>query len=372
MNNPFKSLIIEYHIIQSFPVSCLNRDDMGSPKTAMVGGVERARVSSQCWKYAVRKELHNIGVTMGTRTKKLDTALSDYLIDQGVDPELAITSSQLVGSKISNDTLIFISEKEIKALAAMMINRKFDLKDVTGTVGKKSTPNGFKLESEIQKIIKSVMSSGLDAIDVALFGRMVAKINDINMEGACSFAHAISTHKVDNEIDFFTGHDDQNQPGVNQAAHIGEKEFNSATYYRYVTLNVGQLADNLFGHAEIDMTVLNRAIEAFTETLYTTIPEARHNSMSAYCPWDFGRITVRKGQAIQAKYEEPVTAVRGGGFSKPSINLLKQQLTQHEKTLGLRRYGQVFSIDIGDQSDSSLDDVLVGLSKALSSHYETQ
>jgi CRISPR system Cascade subunit CasC len=47
--------LIELHILQSFPVSCLNRDDLNTPKTATFGGVQRARVSSQCWKRAIRE-----------------------------------------------------------------------------------------------------------------------------------------------------------------------------------------------------------------------------------------------------------------------------------------------------------------------------
>ena len=56
---------IEFHILQSFPVSCLNRDDVGSPKSAMIGGVNRARVSSQCWKRQVRLAMHEFGIKLG-------------------------------------------------------------------------------------------------------------------------------------------------------------------------------------------------------------------------------------------------------------------------------------------------------------------
>ena len=46
---------LELHIIQSVPVACLNRDDLNSPKTAIFGGVQQARVSSQSWKRAIRE-----------------------------------------------------------------------------------------------------------------------------------------------------------------------------------------------------------------------------------------------------------------------------------------------------------------------------
>ena len=75
---------IEFHILQSFPVSCLNRDDVGSPKTAVIGGVTRARVSSQCWKRAVRLSLRDLGVKLGLRTKKIEQTLTEILINKGL------------------------------------------------------------------------------------------------------------------------------------------------------------------------------------------------------------------------------------------------------------------------------------------------
>lgn len=70
MTNPLTNARIEFHILQSFPVTCLNRDDVGAPKTAVVGGVTRARVSSQCWKRQVRLALPNFGIKIALRTKQ--------------------------------------------------------------------------------------------------------------------------------------------------------------------------------------------------------------------------------------------------------------------------------------------------------------
>ena len=41
-----KRLYVDFHVLQTVPPSCINRDDTGSPKTAIYGGVTRARVSS--------------------------------------------------------------------------------------------------------------------------------------------------------------------------------------------------------------------------------------------------------------------------------------------------------------------------------------
>ena len=63
--------LIELHILQSFPVSCLNRDDVGAPKTATFGGVNRARISSQCLKRAIRELAQEMSPTLfaGNRSR---------------------------------------------------------------------------------------------------------------------------------------------------------------------------------------------------------------------------------------------------------------------------------------------------------------
>ena len=77
------SLFAEFHLIQNFAPSNLNRDDTGAPKDAMFGGYRRARVSSQCFKRAVRTWLHQSGLIdaelLGTRTRKLHRTLDTEL-----------------------------------------------------------------------------------------------------------------------------------------------------------------------------------------------------------------------------------------------------------------------------------------------------
>ncbi|MCM6326640.1 type I-E CRISPR-associated protein Cas7/Cse4/CasC [Klebsiella pneumoniae] len=77
MTTPFRNTRIEFHILQSFPVTCLNRDDVGAPKSAIVGGVSRARVSSQCWKRQVRLALPDFGIRLGVRSKKTASLLAN-------------------------------------------------------------------------------------------------------------------------------------------------------------------------------------------------------------------------------------------------------------------------------------------------------
>src|SRR5690606_22725177 len=150
-------------------------------------------------------------------------------------------------------------------------------------------------DKDLAKVAKKALNPAVDALDIALFGRMVAKAAEMNVEAAASFSHAISTHKVSNEVEFFTALDDlQTEPG---SAHMGSLEFNSATYYRYISLDLGQLAQTL---GEDDMT---RAVEAFTNALFVAVPNARQTTQSGASPWEFSRVLLRRGQRRQVPFE---------------------------------------------------------------------
>lgn len=206
------------------------------------------------------------------------------------------------------------------------------------------------------KVAKKALNPALDSLDIALFGRMVAKAADMNVEAAASFAHAISTHKVSNDVEFFTALDDlQTEPG---SAHMGSLEFNSATYYRYVSLDLGQLAQVL---GEED---LKKAIAAFTQALFVAVPNARQTTQSGASPWEFARVMVRKGQRLQVPFETAIKA-KEGGFQQPSIDALKSYLDKKEKLSG-SLFGKLAGYDWGDDESFSIDDLI----SALQSHVQ--
>lgn len=337
MTNTFTNTRIEYHILQSFPVTCLNRDDVGAPKTAIVGGVQRARVSSQCWKRQVRMALQELGIKLGIRTKKLTDICVKALNEVGATEEQANTCGEKIATQLADDTLIFISDTEAKAFANYAMEHDFDeskLKD-----------------KELAKIAKKSFNPSIDALDIALFGRMVAKASDMNIEAAASFSHAISTHRVSNEVEFFTALDDhQDEPG---SAHIGSLEYNSATYYRYISLDLGQLAQTI-GADELD-----KAVEAFTKALFVAVPNARQTTQSGASPWEFARVMLRKGQRLQVPFEAPVKA-KGEGFLAPSIDRLKEYLDKKEKLSG-SMFGKIDSFDWGEEEEFSIDHLVDSL-----------
>lgn len=96
-----KNLYLDVHVIQTVPSSNINRDDTGAPKTALYGGVTRARVSSQSWKRAVRQGFKEENVSAGIRTKEAAKLLKDELIklDSSLSDEDATEKKPLTFSR---------------------------------------------------------------------------------------------------------------------------------------------------------------------------------------------------------------------------------------------------------------------------------
>ena len=324
---------IELHILQSVPVTCLNRDDLGSPKTAFFGGVQRARVSSQSWKRAIREYAHEISPFFeGKRTRLIIEPLKDNLIGLGKTEDEALDAAKKIADVISKldadaekktgtlrvKTIHYTSEAEIKALAEQYV----ELDDA---------------KKAVKKVGMAVLK---DAADISLFGRMVANDHSLTIEGAAMFNHPISTHKVDNELDFFAAVDDWQKEGESGAGMTGTLEFNSSVYYRFAALNLGMLADK--AHLS-SMTVDERkeVVSAFIQATLEAVPgmtesnSGRKNSMNGYTRPAYVLGIVRdKGHPVQLinAFEEPVWTGAGNGIMNASIDALKKEEEALNKT----------------------------------------
>ncbi|MDA8138307.1 MAG: type I-E CRISPR-associated protein Cas7/Cse4/CasC [Desulfobacteraceae bacterium] len=357
--NPYRSLRVEFHILQSFPVTCLNRDDVGAPKSAMIGGAMRARVSSQCWKRYVRMALHENGVKLGSRTKLIKKLIANACRELKATEDQAAACAEKVekvfiknadsdGAEDKSDTLLFLNEAEVRSIAEAFCGKGFDPDQVI------KQKDAKKQAKEVAALIGKKAYSE-DGLDIALFGRMVAQAATLNVEAAASFAHAISTHKVTNEVEFFTALDDcQEEPG---SAHMGSLEFNAATYYRYVSLDIGQLWENLAGQK------IPEAVDAFVKALFLAVPGARQTTQSGACPWEFAKIFVRKGQRLQVPFETAVKA-KDGGFLAPSKAALIDYLAKKEKLFG-SLFGKIEGFTFGEDEEYNIDNLLQDIKNAI-------
>ncbi|MCP5535195.1 MAG: type I-E CRISPR-associated protein Cas7/Cse4/CasC [Akkermansiaceae bacterium] len=331
--------LIELHILQSFPVSCLNRDDVGSPKSALFGGTKRARISSQCLKRASRITAASDSTGFeGIRSRHLkEPFISALLNEQLSDDEANVFANELCTVFSKQDpknenqvtTAVYLSPAEIKGMAVAIKENIEDIRTLT---------DDKKTAAAIKKVAKDAAKAATrnDAADIALFGRMVANDPNLNIDGAAMFSHALSTHRADNEVDFFSAVDDRKGDAEDAGAGmIGTLEFNSATYYRYAAINLDLLADDkhLGGLSEDERKDILRA---FIKAVLTAVPGARKNSMSAATlPHEVLGIRKGSGQPLQLinAFEKPVRA-NGSGFADASLETMKNHLADIEKTWG--------------------------------------
>ena len=328
--------LIELHILQSFPVSCLNRDDVGAPKSAVFGGVNRARISSQCLKRAIREHAQELSPALfkGHRSRLIIDPLRDALAKAGVVEPAATDTAKAVGEHLATfdkeaekkkgvlkvKTLMFLSPAEIQEMAQALCALL------------KSNPEAKDLEKAVAKATKNAALK--DAADIAIFGRMVASDQSLTLEGAGLFSHALSTHRAENEIDFFSAVDDLQKADESGAGMTGTLEFTSACYYRYVALNI----DLLRGHlSALGSDELKQVVDAFLRAALLAVPTARKNSMNANTVPAFVLGTLKdKGQPIQLvnAFENPVRP-KGDGFVNSSIDALEAEFKKLKDAWGV-------------------------------------
>ncbi|MCL2466103.1 MAG: type I-E CRISPR-associated protein Cas7/Cse4/CasC [Micrococcales bacterium] len=331
---------IDMHLLQTVPSSNINRDDTGSPKSAVFGGVRRARVSSQAWKRATRRDFATYldESERGIRTRRIMVDLVERIqrLDGSLTPDEALTLGKAVMTAASRITfekpkrgkkndetadtadaelsqyLIFISNQQLDRLAALALTGR----DGT-TIDKAAAKNALK--------------DG-NGIEVALFGRMVADDVAYNVDASVQVAHAISTHAVETEYDYFTAVDDAKPDDEDAGAGmIGWLEFNSSTLYRYATINLDQLAENLG-----DVETTGRAVEAFLRSFVVSMPTGKQNTFANSTLPEAALVQVRTRRPVNlvGAFEEPVTTKPDESISVQSAARLAQKAQEIDDAYG--------------------------------------
>lgn len=342
------STYVDIHIIQSLPPSCVNRDDSGSPKSAVYGGVRRLRVSSQSWKRATRLYFNDLldAKDVGVRTKRVVEVLAERITEDA--PELADAAAELAekvfaaariklapprGKKDApqeSGYLLFLSTSQIERLAGLAIA---------------SARDGGALDAKtVKKIFKEA-----HAVDIALFGRMVADDTDLNVDAACQVAHAISTHAAENEYDFFTAVDDDKSRSEEEdagAGMMGTVEFSSATMYRYATVNLDMLVENL-GDGDAAL----RALEVFIKGFCLSMPTGKQNTFANRTLPEAVVVSVRDDQPVSlvGAFEKPIRTNEADGYLARSVGALAEHARAIEDNYGLKPLaGFVVALKGGD------------------------
>lgn len=305
--------LIEIHVLQNFVPSNLNRDDTGAPKDAWFGGSRRARVSSQCLKRAVRQHFKGLiengaldSDDLAQRTKRILERITKSLVAKGrseaeVDEK---TRQALAAMELSikedgkSEYLVFLGEREISSIADI-IHEKWEsisvpnaspLEGKKAAKAKKQAAQGA--DPELKKALDKVFNGG-KAVDVALFGRMLADMPEKNQHAACQVAHAISTHAVEREFDFYTAVDDLKPEDTAGADMMGTVEFNSACFYRYAVVDWEKLVNNL----QKDTDLAAKGLRAFLEGFVVAEPTGKQNTFAAHNQPEFVAVSVRRNTA---------------------------------------------------------------------------
>lgn len=297
------SRFLQLHLLTFFPPANLNRDDTGRPKTAVVGGAPRLRLSSQALKRAWRTSdvfTSALAGHMGSRTQRLGDDVQAHLLERQVPPdrarkvarEVAGVFGKLKDEKDPNPTrieqLAFIAPEERAAALAL---------------AERAAASGEAIEAKSAGLLRTADT----AADIALFGRMLADDPGYNREAAAQVAHAITTHRVTVEDDYYTAVDDLKRPSEDAGAgFLGEAAFGSGVFYLYLCVDRALLRRNLGGDARA-AELAATALGALTEAAATCAPSGKQNSYAAH-----GR-----AQYVLAERGDAQPRTLAGAFSRP-------------------------------------------------------
>jgi CRISPR system Cascade subunit CasC len=309
------SRFLQLHLLTFVPPANLNRDDTGRPKTAMVGGAQRLRISSQALKRAWRTS----GVFetaldghMGKRTQRLGEVVLEHLIDRGMAEAKANETARAIAGvfgkvkdeKDDNPTrieqLAFVSPAERNAALALA-DRALA---------------GEKIDAKAAHLLNRADT----AADIALFGRMLAADPDFNREAAAQVAHAITTHRVAVEDDYYTAVDDLKTRAEDAGAgFLGEAAFGSGIFYFYLCIDRALLVRNLGGNDHADLA--RTSVAALTEAAATVLPSGKQNSFAAHgrAHYILAERGDRQPRTLAGAFAEPV---KGEELMRASIDRL--------------------------------------------------
>lgn len=318
---PFQPFV-QLHLLTFYPPANLNRDDQGRPKTAIVGGYERQRVSSQALKRAWRTSdvfAKTLAGHLAARTQRIGQMVEEHLKDKGIPEAKALEVAREVAGifgKVKNEKdaspthteqLAFISPQE-QAAALKLAEDKASGANTT----------------EAKNLAGSVLLARDSAADIAMFGRMLAANAEFNREAAIAVAHAITTHRVIIEDDYYTAVDDLKKSSEDAGAgFIGEAGFGSGVFYLYIVIDRRLLVENLNG----DHDLAKKAIAALVAASATVGPRGKIASFASYARTSY--ILAERGAAtprtLAAAFVQPVDRLdpRPNDVLAASIKALK-------------------------------------------------
>lgn len=345
---------LQLHLLTAYPPACLNRDDLNRPKTAVMGGVPRLRISSQSLKRAWRtSEQFEAALKghVGTRTKLMGVKIYKRLIDSGIKEEDARKWAQAIAARFGK----LKGKKEDKPLNDLEIEQiaHFSLEEETAIVAlaDKLATEGRKPNEEELELLRKHHS----AADIALFGRMLADSPAFNTEAACQVAHAITVHRAAVEDDFFTAVDDLNTREEDVgSAHMGEQGFGAGLFYSYLCVNCDALREQLGNE------LAGKAIRALTEAAATVAPTGKQNSFAsrAWAYYILAEKGSRQPRSLSLAFMKPVNEY-GDGMLANAVHALEAMRDSLDKAYyGGQNLESCKLLALSNRAEGSFEDLL--------------
>ncbi|TXS52767.1 type I-E CRISPR-associated protein Cas7/Cse4/CasC [Streptomyces sp. t39] len=329
-----KPRFIDIHVIQSIPYANLNRDDTNSVKTMLYGDALRTRISSQSWKRAIREHLQDALEDNTLRTRRIGERVAEALRHRGWDDALADRAGahvaagssikwevakgkdkQHITNKVLTNALIYLPEDAIEELADIAEAHKEAI--TTDFTGKEKKKPESALKGKIDNII--IKRNGV----INLFGRMLAEVDQANVDGAVQVAHAFTTHTTEVELDYFAAVDDVTAAKGDEtgSGHMGTAEFSTGTLYRFATIDLHELAKNLSDDNDIAASAARELAGQFLRSFIESLPQAKKNSTAPHSIPHLVHVAVRSDRPLSfaAAFEEPVRSAQQGGYATRSV-----------------------------------------------------
>jgi len=345
------SRFIQLHLLVSYPPSNLNRDDTGRPKTAVVGDANRLRISSQSLKRAWRTsdEFESaMAGHIGVRTKEMGVKLYEAFKAKSVEEKKAREWAKLIAAQFGKPK----SDKKTENNQDLHIEQlaHFSPEEQTAIdslVAKVAAAGTAPSESDLELLCKPK-----SAVDIAMFGRMLAGKPVYNMEAAVQVAHAITIHKVAVEDDYFTAVDDLNNGEEDSgSAHIGEAGFGAGVFYLYLCINRELLKKNLGDDQEITQQSLAALLNAVTKVS----PTGKQNSFAsrAYAAYALAEKGHQQPRSLAQAFLKPVNGV---DMLDKAVKELDRRVENFDKVYGACADARrAFNVETGE---GSLDDLI--------------
>jgi len=376
-------MLIQFHLLQNYQPSNLNRDDTGSPKDAIFGGFLRGRISSQCLKRSIRysdvfKSFDDEGL-LGKRTQTLPSLVSEKLSEMKVEEKTIAAILSRLPDIVRGKTKAEKAEEggeeteeptnESEGSAATDDTKQLVFLDVTTELGPFAERlheaylkigAGKWAKAKLNEINKYLGESIPRSVDIAMFGRMTTAQAFKNVQASVQVAHALSTNALKQEFDYYTAMDELKPASEPGADMIGDIEFNSCTYYKYLNVHWEELVTNLGG----DKEVARRAVLALLEAAAMAHPSGKQNSFGAFNLPDFVLVEV-SDRNLPVSYANAFLKPGSGFGDKTLMANSEQQLADYvvrlSKAYNLAPKRAYFAVDdlpfLDLKAQASLDDV---------------